>query len=845
MSELPDNIPLIILDSSESPYLFVTHHTKYMVELPSFPRFEWDFLVIDTLKGEDLLLGFEFLNHFNSSIDWRQGLITFNANHKDYYGPLKSFSNDFPSAKSCAALVGDSRTPSFPSSVHIPSLNCYQSLLSSGDEVFTEIRDVGEDNSISSLHLFFGNMDLPPSSYHDSLEELWDEEEEPEEIETMMKVSTSVYQEYLDVFSKVKAEKLPPHHACDHHIELEGSLPPLGLIYSLSNQDSDTLRTYISENLEKGLIWPSSSSTGVSFLFVKKKDGGLCLCVYYWKLNAVTRKNKYPVPPMNKLLTVFNGSSIFSNIDLRGASNLLRIKEGDEHLTCFRAKYGIYEYLVIPFGLNNAPASFQNLVNDIFYYLLDIYVVAYLDDIMVFSRSEEEHVTHVSTVLARLRANNLFAKASKWLFHVSSVQYIGYVVSSEGLKMDKAKFQKILNWTPTRNLKALQSFLGFANFYRRLIKNYSMKISSLTSFLKKDSCFPLNEAALRQFHQLKEALAIAPILSHFDPSLPTIVETDASDYALGAVLSHISDSGKHPIAFDSRKLLPAELKYEIHDKELLCIVWALKHWRAFPLSLSSSFEVLTNHSSLQYFMSSKILTCHQTQWAEFLSEFHFSITYHPGCLANLPDALSHWDNVYPERGEDFISKNPLNYQKIIKQDEIQASNFFSVKKLKISRDLSPAYHPETDGQTERVNKIPEKYLWIYVSYHQDDWNTWLPLAEFAYNNSDHPSTNQSPFFTVYGRDPHFDSAYITQDTPSGTSSTTIQSVQQDVRRELEFSINRFRRYAGKSRESPPVFNPGDMVWLSSKNIKTTRPTKKLSERWLGPFTIMKKASTHA
>ncbi|MBW0550151.1 hypothetical protein O181_089866 [Austropuccinia psidii MF-1] len=197
-------------------------------------------------------------------------------------------------------------------------------------------------------------MDLPPSSYHDSMEELWDEEEEPEEVETVMKVVPSSYHQYFDVFSKVKSEKIPPHH-----IKLEGSLPPVGVIYSLSNQDSDTLRAYISNNVEKGFIWPSSSSTGAPVLFVKKKDGGLCLCVYYHKLNAATRKTKYPVPPMNQLLTVFRFSSIFSKIYLCGAYNLLRIKEVDEHLTAFRTKYGSYEYLVMPFGLTNAPASFQ------------------------------------------------------------------------------------------------------------------------------------------------------------------------------------------------------------------------------------------------------------------------------------------------------------------------------------------------------------------------------------------------------------------------------------------------------------------------------------------------------
>ncbi|MBW0522633.1 hypothetical protein O181_062348, partial [Austropuccinia psidii MF-1] len=456
------------------------------------------------------------------------------------------------------------------------------------------------------------------------------------------------------------------------------------------------------------------------------KDGGLRLCVDYRKLNAVTRKNKHPVPPMNQLLNVFNGSSIFSKIDLRGAYNLLRIKEGAEHLTAFRAKYGSYEYLVMPFGLTNAPASFQNIVNDILQDLLDFYVVAYLDDIMVFSKSEEKHFTHVSTVLSRSRANSLFAKASKCLFHVSSVEYLGYVVSSEDLKMDQAKVQQILNWPPPRNLKALQYFLGFANFYCRFIKNYSKKIR------------------------------------------------------------------KHPIAFSSCKVITAELNYEIHDKELLGIVWDLKCWRAFLLSLSSPFEVLTNHSSLQYFRSSKVLTRPQARWAEFISEFHLSITCHPGHLATLTDALSRWDNVYLERGEDFISKNPMNFQQIIKQDEVQPSRYFAVK--------------------------VESFLNLIESIQKKLWQ-----------DSQYRSILQD----------------LVQDTPAGKLATKIQSVQQDFKRELEVSINRFKRYANKSRANPPVFNPGNMVWLSSKNIKSTRPTKKLSERWLGPFPVLKKVSIHA
>ncbi|MBW0572855.1 hypothetical protein O181_112570 [Austropuccinia psidii MF-1] len=231
------------------------------------------------------------------------------------------------------------------------------------------------------------------------------------------------------------------------------------------------------------------------------------------------------------------------------------------------------------------------------------------------------------------------------------MEYLGYVVSSEGLNMDSSKVQQILNWPQPRNIKALQSFLGFSNSYRCFIENYSKTITSLTSLLKKDSPFTFNEEAI--------------------------------SYAL---LSQVNDSGKHPIAFDSRKLLPAELYYEIHDKELLGIVWALKFWRAFLLSLSNPFEVLTDHSSIQYFMSSKVLTCCQARWDKFLSEFHFTITYHPDRLATLPDALSRLEDVYPERGVDFISKNPQNFNQVIKQYGIQESIFFSIK-VEIYSDL--------------------------------------------------------------------------------------------------------------------------------------------------------------
>ncbi|MBW0478127.1 hypothetical protein O181_017842 [Austropuccinia psidii MF-1] len=335
------------LYSNESPALFIVDYTKWVVDFPSFPSFEWDLFIIDSPKGEDLILGYDFLYHFNPIIGWKSGFITYDPSHKCSSGINSSTSNYLATAVNSISLVGELKTPSLPPSVHIPSVMSSQSLLLSRDEVFKEINDVGEDAAISSLHLFQGDMDLPTLSFNASLEEKWALEEEPEEIETVLKVVPSSYHQYLDVFSKVKTEKIPSYCTCYHHIELEGLLHPVVVIYCLSKHESEPLWAYISENVEKGFIRPSSSSTGAPVC---------CLCFDYPKLTAVSRKNRYPFPPMNQLLTFFNGSTIFSMIDLHASYNRLRMKEGDERSTAFRTKYGSYEFLVMPFGLTNAPA---------------------------------------------------------------------------------------------------------------------------------------------------------------------------------------------------------------------------------------------------------------------------------------------------------------------------------------------------------------------------------------------------------------------------------------------------------------------------------------------------------
>ncbi|MBW0573089.1 hypothetical protein O181_112804, partial [Austropuccinia psidii MF-1] len=223
ISELPEKIPLFILDSNEYPALFIIRYKKWVVDFPSFPSFEWDLFIIDSPKGEDLILGYDFLYHFNPIIDWKHGGITYDSSNKDFSCIKSSASDSLAIAVNSVALGGELKTHSLPSYVHIPSIIPSQSLLQSVDEVFKEIKDAGEDVAIYSLHLFQGNYG--PSS----LEEQCDEEQEPEEIETVLKVVPPVYHQYLDVFSKVKSEKPPPHHTCDHHIKLEGLLLPEAL----------------------------------------------------------------------------------------------------------------------------------------------------------------------------------------------------------------------------------------------------------------------------------------------------------------------------------------------------------------------------------------------------------------------------------------------------------------------------------------------------------------------------------------------------------------------------------------------------------------------------------------
>lgn len=346
------------------------------------------------------------------------------------------------------------------------------------------------------------------------------------------------YRDFQDVFSKKGAETLPVHRPYDCPIELlPGTEVLFGRIFPLTEQELGTLKNYIDENLKKGFISPSTFPAGAGIFFVEKKDHTLRPCIDYRELNKITVKNRYPLPLVPELFQRLGTAKVFTKLDLRGAYHLIRIREGDEWKTAFRTRFGHFEYLVMPFGLCNAPATFQHFVNDVFRDFLDLYVIVYLDDILIFSVSLADHRRHVQNVLTRLRQHGLYAKLEKCELELQCIQFLGLIISPEGIKMDPQKVSAILDWPAPIDKKGVQRFIGFANFYRKFIKGFSLIIAPITELTRQGSQFCWTPKEQSAFEELKALFTSATILKHPNPALPFVLEVDASEIAVGAVLS--------------------------------------------------------------------------------------------------------------------------------------------------------------------------------------------------------------------------------------------------------------------------------------------------------------------
>lgn len=879
-------------------------------------------------------------------------------------------------------------------------------------------------------------------------------EKESSEPPGLSKSAQAIVQEFADVFPAKLPTGLPPSRNVDFKIELiPGATPPSRPTYRLSYPEMNELKKQLSEMLEQGIIRPSTSPYGAPILFVKKKDGSLRMCTDYRALNKLTVKNKYPLPRIEELTDQLQGAKVFSKIDLRSGYHQIRVASRDVHKTAFRTRYGHFEFLALPFGLTNAPATFMRLMNDVLRPLLDSCVVVYLDDILVYSPSIQEHESHLRQVLTLLRRHQLYGKLSKCEFFKESVEFLGHIVCGEGIKTDPIKIQAVQEWPTPRNVSEVRGFLGLANFYHKFVDKFAHRAAPLTDLLRKDQDFQWAESQEQAFQDLKQALVAAPVLRVADPKLDFILHTDASGFAVGAVLSQEDGRGLRPVAFASRKLNSAEQNYAVHELELLAIMHALRTWRHYLLGTRT--RVVTDHLSLKYLQTQPTLSRRQARWLETLQEFDLEITYQAGSTNVVADALSRRPDLQINAVSTITLKDELRtkiiegYQKdptfreiyesltqpehsapthlkstihkyqvvqgllyLVHQDQQRlclpdhttlrlemlrehhdtritghfgfektydtmhrqfywpnmartirdyihscdvcqrtksdhrapagllqplpiptqrweqvsmdfitclprtkaghdailvvvdrlskmahfvptttnatapgtARLFFNMvgryhglpKIIVSDRDpkfnstfwralwqqfdtklaMSTAFHPETDGQTERTNRTLEQVLRAFVAYNQTNWDEILPAAEFAINNSVSSSTGMSPFYLAYGQHPVVPSSLLSpnqRDNPSNVAAVEdyvlhLANLIKMATDQLLTAQSRQAKYANQDRREE-IFRAGEEVMLSTAHVllesQTQRPSRKLQDKYIGPFPIIEVISPTA
>jgi hypothetical protein len=877
---------------------------------------------------------------------------------------------------------------------------------------------------------------------------------------TIEDIRKGPFADYADVFEDAGYQEVPPHRPWDHAIDLVPNWESKQWkprIYPLTYDEQKELDVFLQENLENGRIRKSISKLASPVFFVKKKDGTKRLVIDYRRLNDITEKNRYPLPLTDELVTKWKGCVYFTTLDIRSGYYNVRIKEGDEWKTAFITNRGLYESIVMTFGLVNAPATFQNMMNDIF--IVQIRrgdTDAYIDDIGIGTTpdssgklsNEEFHIKAIREVLQLCREHRLFLKPSKCLFLQPQMKFLGFIINGESISMDPTKIAGVKDWPTPTNLKELRSFIGFINFYRRFLNDFSTIARPLNDLTKKDVPFIWSPICNEAFEKLKKLVTSAPVLSLPDMERPYLLETDASNYAYGAILSQKQkDDRWHPVAFMSKSMTPAERNYDVHDKELLAVVRALEEWRQFLMGAKHTTEVLTDHQNLLYFRQAQNLNRRQARWAMFLENFNILLRHRPGNQSSKPDALSRradhdigkednqgvtvlpdqmfketinnteirfsfreqlvreqardpiiaefnttresdklppgwtrhedywsfWTKIYippplrqtifrifhssptaghpgrdatlelikrdyywpnlrsdieewikncdicqrtkiirrkphgelkpvdpspdpwkvlttdlivklppcqgfdsiwtvTDKGTRMIHIAPTNEtldsegahklymdrvwklhgtpEKLISDRGPQFASRFSKSmndNLGIETALSTAYHPQTDGQSERTNQEVEQVLRTVISWHQDDWVDWLPLVEFALNNRFKKALGTTPFYANYGYHPQIGSLpKISSPIVSVENFVKhIHQVQKDTKLALIQAAEDMKRFYDRNRRASPEFSVGQKVLLDNADLRLNRPSRKLSERRSGPFEILERIGTHA
>lgn len=528
------------------------------------------------------------------------------------------------------------------------------------------------------------------------------EQHKNKKIKSFEELVPEQYRTFTDVFTEDMFQHLPEHRSWDHAIELVADAQPYaGKVYSMTLDEQKALDQFLEDNLKTGRIRPSKSPWGAPFFFVKKKDGKLRPVQDYRKLNDLTKKNRYPLPLISELIDKLKRAKYYTKLDIRWGYNNIRMKEGDEEKAAFIMNRGLYEPLVMFFGLTNSPATFQTMMNDIFRELiLQGKVIVYLDDILIFSEDLDEHRRIVKQVLEILRKHKLTCKPDKCEFEVVETEYLGHIIGHGSVRMDPAKVAGVTDWPVPKSKRDVQQFLGFANFYRRFVKDFS-KIAGPMTKLTGQAEWAWGPEQQEAFERIKTAMTSAPVLAVPNNEDPFKVECDASKYALGVELAQKQDGQWRTIAYLSKSLSPAERNYEIYDREMLAVMTALDEWRHFLMGAAHTFEIHSDHKNLEYFRKPQKLNQRQARWVTELSNYHFTLLQKPGKtmvkgdpLSRRPDhdkgdndntdvqlLKSHWFRANDVLGTELLKKAILktldNYENTIKSKILQKDKDYS------------------------------------------------------------------------------------------------------------------------------------------------------------------------
>jgi len=494
---------------------------------------------------------------------------------------------------------------------------------------------------------------------------------------------------YKDTMPPGGAPHYPDARDVEHAIdEYPGSTPVSQRGYRMSEEELACLRQHLKELLEKGFIRPSCSPYGAPVLFVPKKEKGqFRMCIDWRMLNKQTIKNKYPLPRIDDLLERLHGSKYWSKLDLAQGYYQVRIREQDIHKTAFQTRYGLYEFTVLGMGLCNAPATFMRVMNDALRPYLDKFVLVYLDDILIFSETQEEHLEHVRLVLETLRKEKLYAAPSKCEFGRTTIKFLGHTLTPHGITPEDTKMDLIKNWPKPTTVSDLRSFLGLANYYRTFVKHFAHKAAPLNELVKKGSTCTWGSKEQQAFDALKEALTSHPIIRPPNPKAPFNVHTDASDIAIGATLmQHDEVTGKeYVVAYDSRKLSDTEKKWAAHEREQLAVVHALTTWRHHLHG--RKFLLITDSACVKSLPTQPNLTQRQSRWVTKLADFDFDIQHRAGPQNVVPDALSR----HPCHRQDNLSSMTTVHTSEIQaqslRDEIQMAAINDSRYQRILQDI--------------------------------------------------------------------------------------------------------------------------------------------------------------